>query len=141
MCETNAVSGTLIEEVTLYEDNPVIQREHQALFHDGYWQIVVSSNGKNPSFAAGTWSVVLVAPLDKTQKFEFEKNGFTSEFIDPGTTVEKVFTEVEVFGHEGIDWEIAVIIVETESALKSDLLRFMCWEPEPIEKPPAKRLN
>lgn len=141
MCEIEAVSGTFIEEVTLYTENPVIEPEHQVLFHDEYWKIVVSSNGKNPSFAAGTWAVVLVAPIDKEQKFELAKNGFTTEFIDPGTTIKKVLTEVQIFEYEGIDWEIATIIVETESLLKSDSLRFMCWEPEPIEKPPSHRLH
>jgi hypothetical protein len=134
--------GTRVEEVTKHPENPVDEVEHQPLFHNGYWQVVVASDGSNPGFPQISWALLLIAPIDKTLDFNLKNEGYTTVLVDPDTEIEKITTRVEVFHYEEIDWEYPVIVLDIYSKHSGkDKLLFLCNQPEPIEKPVRARMN
>lgn len=134
--QIEAVAGTVIEEITRFEESPVGNPKYANLFHNGWWQIVITSNGKNPSFPARSWAVILVAPIDKDLDLDLTQEGLTTVFVAPDVEIVKVTTTVEVKVHEEIEWEFPAIILDLRSkTLGDDRLLLLCSDPEPIERP------
>lgn len=140
--QIETVPGTCVDEVVRYTESPVEEAELQSYFHDGWWQIVVTGDGKNPSFPAGSWAVVLVAPINKALEAKINNEGICAVMVDPDTVIKKITTRIEVKKHEDIDWEYPVIIINVHSEQSgSEEFCILCGQPQPIEKPPLQKFN
>jgi hypothetical protein len=136
------VPGTCVEEVVRYTDSPVEDELQQSYFHNGWWQIVVSGDGKNPSFPEGSWAIVLLAPINKDLKPVVKNEGICAVMVDPHIIIKKIATKIEVQKYEDIDWEYPVIVIDVHSESTGDEeFCILCGDPQPIEKPPLQKFN
>lgn len=140
--QIETVAGTAVEQIERYVENPTDEPEHQKLFHDGWWQIVVTGDGKNPSFPARSWAFVLLAPIKRDESLKFDTDGIATIHVDPDATIKKVTTKIVVMDHDGINWEFPAIVIDIYSEQSGeDQFVYMCQEPVPIERPPPSRFN
>lgn len=138
---TEEVFGTAIDYVKKNPENPAGGEANETFFHDGYWEIRVSSDGKNPSFPLGCWTLLLVVPTNKLIESIKTEYNYVVVVVPKEAEVTRVRTEIELGNKGRHHWEASIIVVETMSDVGKDEIKILCHDPIFLNPPPAKMLN
>ncbi|MEN9920469.1 MAG: hypothetical protein RL538_362 [Candidatus Parcubacteria bacterium] len=91
MTKTITMPGTEVI-VVRREDNPAAEEANQQFLQNGYWEVVVVSNGSNPLFPCLMWRILLVTPHPDFQMEPYTENDHTVVPVDADTEIKRAET-------------------------------------------------
>ena len=137
---TETIEETEIEDVLLHHSNLGDHEDFEKFFYRGYWQINVSSTGKNPSFPPGMWAFILLAPRQEESRLELNLP-FIPLYIPRGSMIEKVSTRIDIQELNGDLYAIPALYIDIASKIGPDVIKVQCGEIEVVTPPDRSRLN